>query len=410
MATFTNIAVPQPDFNAIERNDRLLRIKNTLRQGKITEPSWIVAQRALYPNGIQSNPDPDDVILKKELSFQDNHPNIYLEKLRLFLLKLSGNDEEITNYILSNLNNDEIKTLVAYWNRFLKLVKENFPKGVSKETLLSFAQDFANNPNNISSRQKVNRNQREPIEQENENEIRDRQRQIERQLEEARFISTTPIGVSLELEDTQPSLYSVYQERDTPIEVHSPYTPVKSSTEKKQEKVYVRNKIQYVNHIGRYNDLIDKLQELITDGIYPSDIIRNVTQDNSIRNASQIKQNIKEYFQFEYNHNLSKQKEGYGFNKKHIHKHINKLKYGCGKITFTETQNHSPCHISIPTNPSLYVEINLLRNNNILSVKYKSNRNTSPKLPKQRVSQNLADFILELQVSVVPKMIKTTDS
>jgi len=96
-------------------------------------------------------PDTDDVLLKQEIIFQDNNPDVYLERFKSNLLKLSGNDSDISNYVAERLSDSEIKTLVSYSSRFIKLVKEHFPKGVSKEALVSFARDFCTNPSNINS-------------------------------------------------------------------------------------------------------------------------------------------------------------------------------------------------------------------------------------------------------------------
>ena len=62
--------------------------------------------------------------------------------------------------------------------------------------------------------------------------------------------------------------------------------------------------------------------------------------------------------------------------------------FGKGSDTSQDLNN-----VSIENNPNIYLELSKLKNNNILCIKYKCNKNIHPNLLQQRISQNLSDII-----------------
>ena len=93
-----------------------------------------------------------------------------------------------------------------------------------------------------------------------------------------------------------------------------------------------------------------------------------------------------------------------------------------GKIKFVNTKaifgrGISPTskenldNITLDTNKNIYIELSKLKNNNILSIKYKSNHNNHPKFTQQRISQNLSDIIQDIiNKKLDDRLLKTLNS
>jgi hypothetical protein len=56
----------------------------------------------------------------------------------------------------------------------------------------------------------------------------------------------------------------------------------------------------------------------------------------------------------------------------------------------------NPNNVSLKNNQNVFLELTKLKNNNILSIKYKSTRNNHPKFVQQRISQTLSDIIQDI--------------
>jgi hypothetical protein len=108
---------------------------------------------------------------------------------------------------------------------------------------------------------------------------------------------------------------------------------------------------------------------------------------------------------------LKKNKKAKGKGKK-----TKKVIFGCGKTInppkirkgCRHFEYDNPDNISIPNNPFIYIEMSKLKNNNVLSLKYKSTRNHHPKFIQQRISQNLSDIIQDiLNKNLDERLLKT---
>ena len=138
---------------------------------------------------------------------------------------------------------------------------------------------------------------------------------------------------------------------------------------------------------------VDTIVNKIQNDTYIPEQLKNKILDGDY---NQIKSNIKKYgthiFWWNWLNAKADPVEGEGLKrkpKKRVRFHGTGL---TSNSTNNETKNNS---ISLP-NDRIKIDIERLRKNNILSVKYKCNNNAHPNLKIQRVSQSLSDVLYDI--------------
>jgi hypothetical protein len=131
----------QMSKQAIEQQTCLAKIKNMLRNVDLSAPIWIELQQKEYPSFISLTPSPtiDEVLINNrneaELRIGDFSREIFLHDIS------SISSPEITECVIERITPEEIKAANQGFDILKANLKKNYPKGLSKDSLVTYMKD-----------------------------------------------------------------------------------------------------------------------------------------------------------------------------------------------------------------------------------------------------------------------------
>jgi len=378
MATFKETLKNNQLYLEDEKNTRLLKIRNQNKDNEISRSQWTESQMDLYPNSLIINSGPSlKVVL---INQQENDTNDVTNLATATSYLRSITDETTAEYITQKLSTLEIQSLIQQFEKIKKLLRKDYPKGISKD---EFVQLLKLKQTDYLDYSKT--------------------KEIQSVSEEDRFKDTpvadvvpTPTrtkAMATAMRTTSPMKFRKATAEPATSKDILDYFPTK---EKNVKKGYVIDDspediaIEEIS-INRDAEIYSRNEMVKYEKYTKADLINKIIElklpVTTSGKKEQIFNNLAQYFYNDYDMKHSKAIEGGKLKKKKPKK--NRF-CGRGLRRVINTDEYA-----LP-NDRLKIEGNTLRNNNILKLKYKSNNNSHPGLKFQRVSQSMSDILHDI--------------
>jgi len=372
MTTFKETLKNNQLYLEDEKANRLLKIKNQNKADEIAKAQWAESQSELYPNAlmISSGPSLQEVLITQEANDTNDVTN--LDTAKSYLASIS--DDATAQYITEKLTTVEIQSLIQQFEKLKKLLRKDYPKGISKD---EFVQLLKLKQTDFLDYSKTKEIQSTPEE--------DRFKPQAQSQAEAQPVPTRTTTTATMRDVTSPfRMPKAKAETSTSRNVldYFPQAPTTEKTVKnltagtpinRDAEIYARNEMSKYEKYTK-TELINRIAEL------------GISVDTNGK-KSQIFNNLAQYYYNEYDMKHSKEPvvEGGKLKKK---KRKNVRFCGRGIIRMID-------EFALP-NHRLKIEGDMLRNNNILKLKYKCNNNAHPNMKFQRISQSLSDILYDI--------------
>ena len=131
----SNFLKRQQQYKAIQDNSLALKIKLSQQANQEMAPFWTQKQQSLYPNSTSITPSqPVDQALISNSTIADklNNPtdvDAVTNQAEQNILNLTSNDPNATDYVLNQLNYEDMAAFNQYFGKIKLDLKKTFPKG-----------------------------------------------------------------------------------------------------------------------------------------------------------------------------------------------------------------------------------------------------------------------------------------
>jgi hypothetical protein len=464
-----NIIYRGKQDEAIRQRELQTRIRLSKLQDDIDAPFWVQRQQELYPNltTISQPPSVADVLnpnIMDKLNTNTDIDNARIQAIQN-LLTITGQDGKASEHIVNRLTPNDISAMNQYFENIKKEITKTFPKGLTREAFVSYIKQnitpkwlntaphddlrdlggastigdtastigFATDSDlhdmgdlyddTYQTYDDTYQTYDDPYnflpKEPDDAEYDTRKKAINRDAEQkASYLPpTTTSAPEIFMGDVYGDTPPI-KEEENPL--NEPPSNKKKKLEQYQEGIEdetLKNLLRLFNNARNKQEMMDKIGKCEKITVAQNKEIFDMYLSGSTK--KEILNKVAEFFRIPVGHPVAS--EVYADDPEELGEPIPKAKgkglnrrkkfYGKGKPIVCQTCHYSPFdsphNVNITNNPNVYLELTKLKNNNILSLKYKSNRNTHPQLRQIRISQTLSDIIQEiLDKKLNPKLMR----